>query len=77
MSGELKYGYHVVYIFSDGDKRGTGSIDLRRSYKFRSTEDVNSSKKYLEEEYGYHNVVILSWQAYETETWFSKLIGIF
>ncbi len=73
----LPYKYHVVYLFSDGEARGTGSIDLSRRHKFRSNKDIKATKKYLEDKNDYQDVVILSWLAYEKETWFSKVIGIF
>lgn len=76
-SDELKYKYYVVYLFHNGNKSGTGSMDTSLRYKITDSEAVKSIKDFIENDQGFTDVVILSWLAYEKENWFARLKRIF
>jgi len=77
MSEELKYKYHIVYAFRDGNKGGTGSMDTSTRCKFTDSGSVKALKDYIEEDQGFTDVVILSWAAYEKESWFTNFWRLF
>ncbi len=56
-----EFHYHVVYGFNDGNKSGYGSLRISFKQPIQYQSDVTIAKKGIEKEYGYDNVVVLSW----------------
>lgn len=52
-----QYVYHVVYSYP----MGNGTITIYRASKIKTVEDVKSVKRFIEENYGYKNVLITNW----------------
>lgn len=64
MSGTVTpYRYYVSFAHT----RGFGGVAIRRPVPVRNHDDVMGIARYIEDEYGQHDVIVLGWQRFEDD----------
>lgn len=60
---QFPYNYHVAYSFSkEGDTNsGFGAMNVRRSKKITSSDDITSVREFIEKENKFSKVVLINW----------------
>jgi hypothetical protein len=59
---QYQYSYHVAYSFGQANGvSGFGTMNVKRTRRISSLEEVNNVREFIEKEAGFEKVVILNW----------------
>lgn len=59
---QYPYSYHVAYNFGKEDRSsGMGAMNVKRSRRITSTDEVKNVREFIEKENNFKDVVIINW----------------